>query len=113
MFDRFVPSRSSSKFKPTLQNTSDQSVHPYQKLIASQIFTTPNDNKPSSAFDLNIPTHENHHHSLVNRSINPHPEKVLDAPDLKDDYYLNLLDWSSKDVLAIGLTSTVYLYSAK
>ena len=41
------------------------------------------------------------------------PEKVLDAPDIKDDYYLNLLDWSSKGVLAIGLTEKVYLYSTK
>ena len=27
------------------------------------------------------------------------PEKVLDAPDLTDDYYLNLLDWSSQNVV--------------
>ncbi len=37
------------------------------------------------------------------RIINPSAEKILDAPDIKDDYYLNLLDWSSKGVLAIGL----------
>ena len=41
------------------------------------------------------------------------PEKVLDAPDIKDDYYLNLLDWSSRGILAIGLTEKVYLYSTK
>ena len=23
------------------------------------------------------------------------PERILDAPDITDDYYLNLLDWSS------------------
>lgn len=27
------------------------------------------------------------------------PERVLDAPDLTDDYYLNLLDWSSQNVV--------------
>jgi cell division cycle 20-like protein 1 (cofactor of APC complex) len=26
--------------------------------------------------------------------------KVLDAPSLKDDFYLNLVEWSSKNVLA-------------
>ena len=28
------------------------------------------------------------------RFIPSYPEKILDAPDLVDDYYLNLLDWS-------------------
>ena len=47
------------------------------------------------------------------RIISPHAEKILDAPDIKDDYYLNLLDWSSKGVLSIGLAEKVYLYSPK
>jgi cell division cycle 20-like protein 1 (cofactor of APC complex) len=37
---------------------------------------------------------------------------VLDAPDLQDDFYLNLMDWSSQNVLAVGLTNKVYLWSA-
>lgn len=36
-------------------------------------------------------------------TISKTPYKVLDAPQLKDDYYLNLLDWSAQDVLAVGL----------
>lgn len=40
-------------------------------------------------------------------------EKTLDAPDLVDDYYLNLLDWGSANVLAIALGSTVYLWDAR
>jgi cell division cycle protein 20 (cofactor of APC complex) len=36
----------------------------------------------------------------------------LDAPDLVDDYYLNLLDWGSANVLAIALGNTVYLWDA-
>lgn len=39
-------------------------------------------------------------------------ERTLDAPDLLDDYYLNLLDWGSSNVLAIALGSTVYLWDA-
>lgn len=38
--------------------------------------------------------------------------KVLDAPALQDDFYLNLVDWSSQNVLAVGLGSCVYLWSA-
>lgn len=39
-------------------------------------------------------------------------ERVLDAPDLSDDFYLNLLDWGSNNILAIALGSTVYLWDA-
>jgi cell division cycle 20, cofactor of APC complex len=40
------------------------------------------------------------------------PERVLDAPGLVDDYYLNLLDWSSGNQVAIGLDRNVYVWSA-
>jgi cell division cycle 20-like protein 1 (cofactor of APC complex) len=38
--------------------------------------------------------------------------QVLDAPQLQDDFYLNLVDWSSQNVLAVGLGTCVYLWSA-
>lgn len=46
------------------------------------------------------------------RKIPRTPFKVLDAPALADDFYLNLVDWSSQNVLAVGLGSCVYLWSA-
>lgn len=46
------------------------------------------------------------------RKISRIPFKVLDAPCLKDDFYLNLVDWSSRNVLAVGLGCCVYLWSA-
>ncbi|CAM6111502.1 unnamed protein product [Calypogeia fissa] len=46
------------------------------------------------------------------RRISPVPERVLDAPELVDDYYLNLLDWSCKNVVAVALGTTVYLWHA-
>lgn len=48
----------------------------------------------------------------VKRKINRIPYKVLDAPSLQDDFYLNLIDWSSSNILAVGLGSNVYLWSA-
>lgn len=47
------------------------------------------------------------------RKINKLPCKVLDAPALQDDYYLNLIDWSTQNYLAVGLASSVYLWNAK
>ncbi|KAL9190549.1 hypothetical protein ACHAXT_000255 [Thalassiosira profunda] len=46
------------------------------------------------------------------RKIAKVPAKVLDAPALQDDFYLNLVDWSALNVLAVGLGSCVYLWSA-
>lgn len=46
------------------------------------------------------------------RKISRIPFKVLDAPELQDDFYLNLVDWSAQNVLAVGLGSCVYLWSA-
>lgn len=48
----------------------------------------------------------------VPRKISKVPFKVLDAPQLQDDFYLNLVDWSSANTLAVGLSSCVYLWSA-
>ncbi|KAI8370235.1 WD40-repeat-containing domain protein [Blakeslea trispora] len=46
------------------------------------------------------------------RPINTNAIKTLDAPDLKDDFYLNLIDWGANDRLAVGLGHSVYLWNA-
>ncbi|KAI6702214.1 hypothetical protein NL676_011350 [Syzygium grande] len=46
------------------------------------------------------------------RKVPRSPYKVLDAPALQDDFYLNLVDWSSHNVLAVGLGNCVYLWNA-
>ncbi|KAL0675194.1 hypothetical protein Bca4012_003175 [Brassica carinata] len=46
------------------------------------------------------------------RNILKSAYKVLDAPALQDDFYLNLVDWSAQNVLAVGLGSCVYLWNA-
>uniref|UniRef100_A0A8C2CV78 Fizzy-related protein homolog n=1 Tax=Cyprinus carpio TaxID=7962 RepID=A0A8C2CV78_CYPCA len=46
------------------------------------------------------------------RKISKIPFKVLDAPELQDDFYLNLVDWSAGNLLSVGLGACVYLWSA-
>jgi cell division cycle protein 20 (cofactor of APC complex) len=46
------------------------------------------------------------------RAIPQTAERVLDAPDLLDDYYLNLLDWSSLNTVAVALGPAVFLWNA-
>ncbi|XP_077864199.1 cell division cycle protein 20 homolog [Saccoglossus kowalevskii] len=40
------------------------------------------------------------------------PDRILDAPDLRNDFYLKLIDWGSKNVVAAALGCSVYLWSA-
>uniref|UniRef100_A0A8C7ZU66 Cell division cycle 20 homolog n=1 Tax=Oryzias sinensis TaxID=183150 RepID=A0A8C7ZU66_9TELE len=46
------------------------------------------------------------------RYISSTPDRILDAPDLRNDFYLNLLDWGSHNILAVALHNSVYLWDA-
>ncbi|KAK4941812.1 substrate-specific activator of APC-dependent proteolysis [Elasticomyces elasticus] len=46
------------------------------------------------------------------RPIAKVPYKVLDAPELADDFYLNLVDWGSANILGVGLGSSVYMWNS-
>ncbi|KAJ2553331.1 substrate-specific activator of APC-dependent proteolysis [Coemansia sp. RSA 1933] len=47
------------------------------------------------------------------RKIPKEPVKVLDAPGIRDDYYLNLMDWSTSDQVSIALNNEVYVWDAQ
>lgn len=77
---------------------------------------------PSSLFADENMLFSNYSSSLLNlsnfqtsfkrtRKINTSPYKVLEAPCLRDDFYLHLLDWSAKDFICVGLDSSVYLWN--
>jgi cell division cycle 20-like protein 1 (cofactor of APC complex) len=70
----------------------------------------PPDLFPTSPVRFNLPSAALARGST--RKIARVPYKVLDAPQLTDDFYLNLLDWSSTNVLSVGLGSCVYLWNA-
>mmetsp|Transcript_4491 Transcript_4491/g.10453 ORF Transcript_4491/g.10453 Transcript_4491/m.10453 type:complete len:544 (-) Transcript_4491:172-1803(-) len=46
----------------------------------------------------------------VPRKFPQAPYKVLSAPELEDDYYLSVLDWSSENNLVVGLGSSVDIW---
>jgi cell division cycle 20-like protein 1 (cofactor of APC complex) len=50
---------------------------------------------------------------LKYKSIPKTAYKVLDAPNLRDDFYLHLVDWSKQDIVAVGLDSKLYTWNAK
>ncbi|KAF8185036.1 WD40 repeat-like protein [Mycena galopus ATCC 62051] len=46
------------------------------------------------------------------RKIPTQPERVLDAPGMVDDFYLNLLGWSSLNCVAVALEGITYIWKA-
>ncbi|KDR10117.1 fizzy-related protein homolog isoform X2 [Zootermopsis nevadensis] len=84
-------------------------------------FTTPNENvighrgEASLAYSLSPLSAESQtllrSARKATREISQKPFRVLDAPELEDNFYLNLIDWSLQNVLSVGLGSCVYLWS--
>lgn len=80
--------------------------------IKSKIFEykTEQKKKPNMGFESIL---ENCQESeSYSRKINSKPYKILEAPGLIDDFYLNLVDWSSNNDIAVGLNNSVYLWCA-
>ena len=46
------------------------------------------------------------------RTIGRAPVHILDAPEMLEDYYLNLLDWSRTYTVGVALNKAVYLWQA-
>ncbi|URE42542.1 WD domain, G-beta repeat, partial [Musa troglodytarum] len=46
------------------------------------------------------------------RHVPKSADRILDGTALLDDYYLNLMDWGKKNILAVALGRSVYLWNA-
>ncbi|KAL0739363.1 hypothetical protein Bca4012_015573 [Brassica carinata] len=135
--DRFIPNRSAMDFdyahfaltegnKGKDQATPDAVSSPSREAYRKQLAETMNlnhtrilafRNKPQAPVEL-LPTDHSASLHQQPKSVKPRryipqtSERTLDAPDIVDDFYLNLLDWGSANVLAIALGHTVYLWDA-
>lgn len=90
-----TPGKSLLRYSSERNSNSDEMLSPNSLLLSpNNRRTSPGSAKKSS------------------RKINRQPFKVLDAPSLQDDFYLNLVDWSSTNLLSVGLGQCVYLWSA-
>ncbi|XP_024982446.1 cell division cycle 20.5, cofactor of APC complex-like [Cynara cardunculus var. scolymus] len=57
---------------------------------------------------------------LFNHNISPNQQRkfpkkesrILDAPYLKDDFYMNVMDWGKNNILAVALGRDLYLWNA-
>ncbi|KAJ1648869.1 WD repeat-containing protein slp1 [Dispira simplex] len=137
-YDRFIPNRSSMNMSTAQFNLShrgnsreglaqqDEASSAYQEEVAKacglslnkRILAFKSEPPPNEKEDLRL-TYNQTFKAIPTvpaqrpkRRILTTPERVLDAPGLLDDYYLNLLDWSASNLLAIGLDKAVYVWNA-
>lgn len=134
--DRFIPSREQDldigHFNLTKENSNpNYEMSPSKMQYSTALENSLLDGKTQSkilSFKAKAPAPKSHQNSLhclyshnkINdtvpkktyRQIPQAPEKILDAPEMVDDYYLNLLDWSATNILAVALGKTVYLWNA-
>jgi cell division cycle 20, cofactor of APC complex len=131
--DRFIPSRSGSDLENSqhlfLGAEESKTTTEYQKLIASEISGQDDKDVRVLSYKNKAPAPQEGYQNSMKvlysvqqgkkenvtkpvRHIPSAPVRILDAPDLLDDYYLNLLSWSSTNVLAVALSQSVYLWDA-
>lgn len=138
--DRFIPRRDSIDFdfcnhyltSAAKSPKSDQTVNisskssKYYERIASEMVPTKGrrllplfesqalSDASSTSF---IPNYSNNSDRRIvkkncERVLPATSSKILDAPNLMDDYYLNLLDWGMNNKIAIALQESLYLWDA-
>lgn len=133
--DRFIPVRSASNFELAhykLSQKEDPSDSPSQKELQKAMCETLHganiDSQKILSFREKPPTAPEGFQNPMrviytqtktpassksnSRYIPQAPDRILDAPDIVDDYYLNLMDWSSNNILAAALGAHVYLWNA-
>jgi cell division cycle 20, cofactor of APC complex len=140
--DRFIPNRDAMNSDLQIHQTTNENSRPrddvardtmsqtdeFKYKLAESLFNGESINtkilafknkapKPSDGYqnELRVLYSQNRERSQVQRvkrHISTTPERILDAPDLVNDYYLNLLDWSQQNILAVALGPCVYLWNA-
>ncbi len=123
--DRFIPNRSSTSIEEGHYHltaceeeevgTASPSKLDYQRAMASSLFPENGSRvlafsqaapKPREGYQGDMPVlYSQPRTSMrrVARHIPQNPDRILDAPDLRGDFYLNTLDWSSSNVIAVAL----------
>jgi cell division cycle 20-like protein 1 (cofactor of APC complex) len=136
---RFIPNRVSSNLKLLFEKAEQENnfekheepPHKFSDFLHSQLFKSPTSEKSSSNTFFKykpplfpgIENKENNPHSIFEtttsfevqglRKFAKTPFKILDAPNLRDDFYIDVVSWSNRNIIAIGLNNEVYLWNAE
>lgn len=111
--DQLDVGRTSYNISQKTGSTTEEQVDPnYRVLAYKEKVPTPEagyQNKLRVLYSVNDPNTVST--SIPTRPLPLSPEKTLNAPDLLNNYYLNLLDWGANNIIAIALNNTVFLWN--
>ncbi|CAM0951073.1 unnamed protein product [Alopecurus aequalis] len=131
--DRFIPDRSAMDMdmayylltEPKKDQENEGMISPaketYRRLLAEKFLSRRTRilafrNKPPEPEgmlqQISVETFSQTNSAKQRRKIPKFAERTLDAPGVVDDYYLNVLDWGSKNVVSIALENTLYLWNS-
>ncbi|KAI8371283.1 WD40-repeat-containing domain protein [Choanephora cucurbitarum] len=120
-YDRFTPTitdMASVQFAMKNKNESNPLSEEIAKAVGIDTSKRILSYTPPPPISKNITKHvpkdilKTHTSTKSKRHILSTPEKILDAPYIADDYYLNVLDWSKHNVVAVALDKAIYLWNA-
>ena len=113
--------------QPEWPNSYDDTIHSYRLASALEIPISPRllqfHSRPTSPEQSQSPSNDStllpallDPPALLRRqqrirSVPPSPYRILDAPELRDDYYSQPLTWSVKGTVAVALGMDVYLWN--
>ena len=95
---------------PSIINNSNNN----RDFIKEKIFSFKkeySDNFKENYINYNILSKKSENKNIIKNDISPKPYKELNVGKLLDDFYLNILDWSSKNLIAIGCTYSVQIFN--
>ncbi|XP_037569502.1 cell division cycle protein 20 homolog [Dermacentor silvarum] len=131
--DRFIPNRHKMQFElanyvlTNQENINENTNNPeYRAALEGQLNTDLANFRIMAYSDKAPPAPEGHGGNKVlysaskqipsakknARFIPKTAERILDCPDIRDDFYLNLMDWSSTNLLVVCLRGQVYTWNA-
>lgn len=131
--DRFIPNRQKMQFELanyvlTNQDNSQENTDnaEYRAALEEQLSTDLANFRIMAYSDKAPPAPEGHNGNKILysaskqlpsakkyfRFIPKSAERILDCPDIRDDFYLNLMDWSSSNLLVVCLKGQVYTWNA-
>ena len=134
--DRFIPSRSNSNMQRLMLDegestplkgrlASDKQERCYSRLLQNRLLDSNGQERPEVKKMLRFNSDKKERRMgkagdeniqmippqvPLPRHVPSKPFKILDAPNLVDDFYLNLLDWGACDRLAIGLDNAIFAW---
>ena len=120
--DRYIPTRHldnthldlhtlySPCFTDVNEALREELLRPYATLLSFG-HPRPSSSTTSSPYTLRSLASIHARHA-TQRVVASTPYKVLNAEGLRDDFYLSLVDWSSRNIVAVAIQQSVYLWNA-